>query len=354
MTSTVSGGEIYPKVTINIATLNEEKNIEACLESIFAQNYPKELIEVLIVDGGSTDRTRDIARSFKTRIIENPLRTCPAGRRIGLQFATGELHLYLDADILLPSPNWLDQMVLPLMVESKVVASFTRFVPRRHQRAVNRCLAQNELQLDPFLEYVCVPVWSTVIKQEKRYALCRFEGRFAPPVGVVLARTEQLRCVVSKMKHEWADCDIPIYLCEQFEGLLAYVPSTGLIHNSYADIVSLLQKKSRDLASSWGFPETRKTRKNAYLKTGFFGIAKIAIWFPYTFVAIPEFARGIIRSIRYRDSAGLLLPAVGIAVALNLLIQTFRTMSGRLLVGSLISEMLRGSRISLDSNDHSL
>lgn len=344
MTSTGIGTEVCPKVTINIATLNEEKNIAACLESIFSQDYPKELIEVIIVDGGSTDRTLDIARSFETRIIENPLRTCPAGRRIGLQFATGELHIYLDADILLPSPNWLGEMVLPLMLEPKVVASFTRFVPRRDQRIVNRCLAQNELQLDPFLEFVSLPIRATVVKRQERYLLCRFEGHLAPPVGVILGRTEQLRRVVSKMEHEWADCDIPIYLCEQFEGLLAYVPSTGLIHNSYADIVSLLHKKARDIASSWGFAATRKTRKNAYLGTNFFALAKTAIWFPYALIMIPELARGFIRSVKYRDPAGLLLPAISVAVALNLLFHTIRTSSGRMLVGNLVSEMLERPR----------
>ena len=49
-------------VSIMIITLNAEKNLEKCLESISKLNYPKEKIEVAIVDSSSTDKTLEIAR----------------------------------------------------------------------------------------------------------------------------------------------------------------------------------------------------------------------------------------------------------------------------------------------------
>ena len=51
-------------VSFVIAVYNGEKFLERKLKDIFAQNYPRELMEVLVVSDGSTDRTDEIARSF--------------------------------------------------------------------------------------------------------------------------------------------------------------------------------------------------------------------------------------------------------------------------------------------------
>ena len=48
--------------------LNEERFIEACLESVRRQDYPPDRYEILVADGGSTDRTRAITRSTRRLI----------------------------------------------------------------------------------------------------------------------------------------------------------------------------------------------------------------------------------------------------------------------------------------------
>src|SRR3989338_9579014 len=55
-------------VTINLVVLNGEKYIRHCLDSIFAQTYPHELIELNILDNGSTDKTKEIIRGLEFRI----------------------------------------------------------------------------------------------------------------------------------------------------------------------------------------------------------------------------------------------------------------------------------------------
>ena len=65
-------------MTITIPCFNEERYIEACLDDVFAQDYPASSIEVLIGDGMSTDRTREILagiaarRPGRIRVIDNP------------------------------------------------------------------------------------------------------------------------------------------------------------------------------------------------------------------------------------------------------------------------------------------
>lgn len=83
-----------PKISVAIATFNEEKNIGDCLESV------RQLAdEIVIVDGTSTDRTVEIAKKYTKKIIvrENPL-MFHINKQIAFDRASGDWVLYLDAD----------------------------------------------------------------------------------------------------------------------------------------------------------------------------------------------------------------------------------------------------------------
>jgi len=61
-------------VSVIMPTLNSEKTIRLSLESTRKQSYDQNLIEILVIDGGSTDKTREIAREYNCRILENPIK----------------------------------------------------------------------------------------------------------------------------------------------------------------------------------------------------------------------------------------------------------------------------------------
>ncbi len=89
-------------VSIIIPCRNEEKFIEKCLDSLALQDYPKEKLEILVVDGASEDKTRDIVKeSIKrypfVRLLENPKKHTPAGLNIGIKEAKGEIVARMDA-----------------------------------------------------------------------------------------------------------------------------------------------------------------------------------------------------------------------------------------------------------------
>lgn len=104
----------HPSVAFVIPTLNSRRYLERCLESVRRQNYPQEAIEILIVDGGSTDETRSIAESFGAKILENPGRTGEAGKAVGARAAAAELLAFIDSDNELVGSDWLDRMTAPL------------------------------------------------------------------------------------------------------------------------------------------------------------------------------------------------------------------------------------------------
>lgn len=81
---------------------NEEKYIGACIESILAQDYPKDNLEVIFVDGMSTDKTREIVTSYTKeypwiRLIDNPKRIVPPALNKAIAASHGDIIMRLDA-----------------------------------------------------------------------------------------------------------------------------------------------------------------------------------------------------------------------------------------------------------------
>lgn len=87
---------------------NEEKYIDICIQSILLQDYPKQELEVLFVDGMSEDDTRDRVMKYVEKytfikLIDNPKRIVPAGMNIGIKAAKGNIIIRLDAHARYPT-----------------------------------------------------------------------------------------------------------------------------------------------------------------------------------------------------------------------------------------------------------
>jgi glycosyltransferase involved in cell wall biosynthesis len=87
-------------ISIIVPTLNEEKYIISLLESLKMQSLLN--FEVLIIDGGSEDRTVEIARSYNAKVISLPGLNEFASRNIGANLAKGTLLVFTCADVIFP------------------------------------------------------------------------------------------------------------------------------------------------------------------------------------------------------------------------------------------------------------
>jgi len=105
---------VRPKLSIIIPVLNAAGILENCLRSIAAQDFPKESLEILVADGGSTDATGALAARYGGRILNNPLRVAESGKRLALAAAQGEFIVFLDADNELSHPDFLSLAVAAL------------------------------------------------------------------------------------------------------------------------------------------------------------------------------------------------------------------------------------------------
>jgi glycosyltransferase involved in cell wall biosynthesis len=129
-------------VSIIIPTLNEERNIKNCLNAIFFQNYPKNLLEVLILDGGSDDKTIEIAKKMGAKVIHNPGKTEEKGRMLGFNKAKGEIIGTIDADNVLPNDDkWLTKIIKPFDNKEISASDTTHMSYRPEDNIITRYFA---------------------------------------------------------------------------------------------------------------------------------------------------------------------------------------------------------------------
>ncbi|MDE5802960.1 MAG: glycosyltransferase [Lachnospiraceae bacterium] len=92
-------------VSIVIATYNSEKILPKVLKAIRHQSFPQDELEILTVDGGSADRTKELALKYGCRIIDNPKTEPVHAKLLGVQNAKGKYLLFLDHDEVLENKD---------------------------------------------------------------------------------------------------------------------------------------------------------------------------------------------------------------------------------------------------------
>lgn len=110
------------KISIVIPAYNEEKYIGKTLESIKNLETKDWEIEVLVVNGGSTDKTKDVAMSYGVRVVDEPHKSIGFARQCGLKHATGDIIAFTDADTLVPR-DWLIKY-LNVLTKEHVACSY--------------------------------------------------------------------------------------------------------------------------------------------------------------------------------------------------------------------------------------
>jgi glycosyltransferase involved in cell wall biosynthesis len=100
-----------PIVSVIIPVYNDAERLAHCLVAIDGQTYPKDRLEILVVDNGSEDHVAEVAKRFeRVRLLREPRPGSYAARNHGIREARGEIIAFTDADCL-PSPSWIERGV---------------------------------------------------------------------------------------------------------------------------------------------------------------------------------------------------------------------------------------------------
>jgi len=121
-----------PTVTVLVAARNEEQSIAACLDALIAQDYPSDLLEIVVINDRSTDRTAEIVTEYEkhgVRLIEaDP----PSGKiapkknalMTGIRQTSGDIIITTDADCT-PPKGWIGGIVKQFSPDVDAVVGFS-------------------------------------------------------------------------------------------------------------------------------------------------------------------------------------------------------------------------------------
>ncbi|MCL5113758.1 MAG: glycosyltransferase family 2 protein [Patescibacteria group bacterium] len=205
-----------PSISIVSPTYNcDLKIFKESLESIKNQDYPKELIEQIRIDGGSENDTVKLARSYGAKVIERPDLLEASQERMGIAFleAKNEIILILESDNILIGKNWLKLMVQPFIENKDIFCTFSMYNGlRKSLPALTRYFALFGTN-DAFLYYLGkiekMPLdvknkydKGAVIKENSNYFTVKFDSSNLPPMGDngFMIRQKVLREVLSTPK----------------------------------------------------------------------------------------------------------------------------------------------------------
>jgi len=127
----------FPTVDFITPTLNEEQNLSSCLKSIRKQDYPKSKIKIFVIDGGSTDNTKKIAKKYGAIIINNPRVESDSAKYLALKRSKAEYLAFVDADNFIKNKDWLKKMITVLEENKQLFGMESNYFSKKKWGMVN-------------------------------------------------------------------------------------------------------------------------------------------------------------------------------------------------------------------------
>lgn len=138
-------------ISIIIPAYNAEKSIQGCLDSLLTQQDYDGEKEVIVVDDGSTDKTRDLVSKYNITLLRQDHKGPAAARNLGARTAKGRVILFIDADCV-ADKSWISEMFSPFQesgiagvqgvyrtTQKDIVARFSQLeIENRYKRMLAR------------------------------------------------------------------------------------------------------------------------------------------------------------------------------------------------------------------------
>lgn len=300
-------------MSILIPTLNSARALEECLASIAAQDYPHDLVEIIVADAGSTDQTLDIARRYTDRIYPNPGKTGEAGKAVALGHATGEIIAFIDSDNILPISAWLRRMVAPFADETIFGSEPLEYTYRATDGLITRYCAlmgMNDplcLFLGNYDRYCTITrKWTEMpvdVEDRGDYLKVVLHEQGVPTIGAngfLIRREALLQVAVSEYL---VDIDMVCDLVSRGRNTIAKV-KVGIIHLFSGNISTFVRKQRRRIHDYVYFRD-RQVRTYPWGRLQKWRFAKFIL---YCVAIVPVVMQGVIGFSRKPDRAWLFHP----------------------------------------------
>ncbi len=268
-----------------IPTYNASFHIERCLKSIRAQHYPQEKIEILILDGGSTDNTLEIVSQYNCLILKNKKLLAEYGVQLGIKNAKGDLLVVFAADNELVSRNWVQKVSNIFDHDKDISAVWGRLVSGEGDSALNKYFEL--IQSDPLNWFLNKNLIIYKNKgQHYSYECIIFNIKPAKPLvwganGLVY-RSEKIKGIWSQEGY-LGDNDAFQSMIERGDNRVAYFNTPFVYHHHVAKLGDWIKKWKRNFIHH--LLEQQKTRNLHWIFANNFKV-KLLLWMIYSTIPI--------------------------------------------------------------------
>lgn len=297
------------KISIITPTLNNQKELKFFLDSIKRQKFPQSKLEVLIVDGGSTDKTLEIAKKYKVKLLHNKDKFADIGVNLGMKHARGEIFMVLASDNIYKDSDALQKMV-DVFENKDVIAAFPRHAYKRTDTMYTKYINTFTDPVSHFVYgYACNPrtfgkIYK-VLEKNQFFTAYDFRSSKLTPL-IALAQGFTVRSSFRRRKKNAFDDVTPVIELIKNNKKIAYVHSVDLYHHTVSGFKNFVKKQA------W------KTKNYLYKKN--FGIShrkkllseeqtkRIFFWPYYSLTIFPPFIFSIYHLLKDREKMWILHP----------------------------------------------
>lgn len=314
-----------PSVSFIICTLNSELMIWECLESVNNLTYPKDRITVLLMDGGSTDRTIEIATQYDFCKIHSVATDGPEeATAIGYNLSKSDYAINFASDNVIKDKNWLKRMIRPLEENSATVASETlRYTYVPDDKPLNKYFALFGMN-DPLTFYLkkqdrspyFETGWhlNTPVVNRGDYYETVFTRENMPTLGAngFVIRTKIIQKATKDPK-KFSHIDTCVDLLDMGHTRYAFV-KTDLWHKTGERFFNFFRKR-RMYALTLYFNKQKMRRYHLYNPNT--DLLKLVLFVVYSLTVIEPVFQSVRGYRKVKDAAWFLHPIVCFIITLN-------------------------------------
>lgn len=254
---------VYPKISIIIPVKNGAEKIKDLLDSLMQVDYEKDKLEIIVVDGNSTDATKEIVSKYPVKLVgeENP--GVNAARNTGIKNSVGEIIAFTDYDCVVPE-NWVKEIVSKFQDEN--VGCVGGKVVRYEDDFLSR-----------YADESLVPVMRIFQKVVK---LDRIRSPFYYPVGCNFAVKREVfkktGLFNESFRYGFDELEFAERLCE--EGYTIVLTPAVVVKHKHRSTLSDLLKQTFRYGQGGGLMSKIKGTKSIFSKWVLLSLIGSALW----------------------------------------------------------------------------
>lgn len=299
----------HPRLSIVVPIYNVEALLDRFLTSLARQTVSSQM-EVLLLDGGSTDRTLEIANSYNATVIHNPQKLAEPGVVLGFQKAKGELVMVLAVDNIFPKETAIQDLI-DVFKNKNITAAFPK-----HDTAKDDSIYSLYINTftDPFTHFVYgnaanartfKHIYKT-IQHTSSYDIYDFQSASIYPLLALAQGFTVRKEYIRERIHDAFDDVLVIYDLIKKKKSIAYVYSVQLYHYTILNFQDFVRKQHRAIENALVYNNAGISKRGIYLTRG--QKIRMILFFPYALTIVIPLLQSVVQTTVTGNSVWLLHP----------------------------------------------